>query len=188
MKYSDKVELEQASQAIANEMLANAREERKAKQSAQLFFRLIKLVAGLVIIGVLVFLAKPYILGNEIRDRQRRNTVNSIVRELDNYKTTHNNSLPKEYSRKQWQNEFVDVYLKRDRSFMTEPSSKEPYQIEVNYHKTADELKSTASYRSIYIDQSHRCGTNGNLVAGAGSAIAAVRVKLESGEIYCAEN
>lgn len=177
--------LDEATKAIADEMLNTARAERKARQSAKKIVQIIKIMVILVIVVVVLWLAKPFIMGNEARDRTRQRNAQAIANEISSYKTSHRNNLPMEGSRRQWEREFVQVYLE-GKEFIKDPSSQESYQIEINRKRTVDELNQEIDFKVVHIDQSAKCAEAGDLTP-AGSSVAAVRLKLESGQIYCVD-
>lgn len=179
----NKFELDEATQAIANEMLDAARAERQARESARRFLRLIKLITTLLIIGFVTWLSLPWLSGIGPREKQRQDNLQSIVNQLQAYRTAHRGNLPSETSRRQWQREFIDVYVK-DSSFTKDPLSGKDYQFEINRKKSLADLKQDLDFTTIHIDQSAICGKDGELI-GAGNYSAALRLKLESGQIYC---
>ncbi len=181
----EKFELDQSAQAVADQMLATARAERKTRESAKRFVGLLKLIAAGLLIGTILWLVKPFILGNEIRDRQRQDNVRAIVDEINSYKSAHRNSLPMANSRRQWEREFIDVYLK-DKSFVKDPKSGESYSFEINRKKSSADLSQELDYVTVHIDQSATCADNGE-ITDAANAVAAVRLKLESGQVYCVD-
>lgn len=175
--------MDEATQAIADELIASAKAEQQARRSAKRAVRFLKILTSLLVVAAILWIIKPYILGNDIRDRVRQNNARAIADEISAYKSRHRNSLPMETSRRQWNRELIDMYIK-GKDFAKDPHSQEEYRFEVNYQKPASELLNQAGYDVVYIDQSRACGENGELI-NAGSSIAAVRLKLESGQLYC---
>lgn len=175
--------MDEATKAIADELIASAKAEQQARRSAKRVTRFLKIMASLLLLAVILWIAKPYILGNDMRDRARQNNARAIADEISAYKARHRNSLPMETSRRQWNRELIDAYIK-GKDFAKDPQSQEEYVFEINYQKSASELLNQAGYNVVYIDQSRACGENGELI-NAGSSVAAVRLKLESGQLYC---
>lgn len=190
MKYADVVEEKKTSEAIANEMIESARAKRQEQRTAKIAGRIIKTVVAIAVIIWVLILVWPYVTGQAIRDRSRTETVDAVVTALENYRTSHSNNLPQERSRKQWQNEFVKNHL-IGKDFMNNPMKADDeeatYTVEVNYKKSNQEILD-GKYGVIYIDQSTRCGEENDASETAGSSIASVRLKLESGKIYCKNN
>lgn len=178
-----KFELDQATQAIADEMLDTARKERRARESARKFLLIVKIVVFLLVAGVVIWLAMPWLSGVAPREAQRKDNLQSIVNQIRAYRTAHRGSLPSETSRRQWQRELIDVYIK-DSSFAKDPLSGKDYKFEINRKKTANDLKQELDFSTVYIDQSSSCKQDGEL-SSSGNYSAAVRIKLESGQIYC---
>lgn len=178
-----KFELDQATQVIADEMLASARAERQARESAKRFVRIIKLVAFVSVVGFVAWLSLPWLSGVEPRERQRKDNLQAIASQLQAYRTAHRGNLPSETSRRQWQREFLDVYIK-DKPFAKDPLSNKEYLFEINRKKSLADLKQDLDLTTVHIDQSATCGKDGELV-GAGNYSAVLRLKLESGQIYC---
>lgn len=190
MKYTDVVEESKVNQAIADEIVETARTKRREQQTMKLIKRIAKLIIFVMVVGWALFLAWPFISGREWRDRARVETVDSIVSLIESYRTTHNGNLPRENSRKQWQNEFIKTHLD-GKDFMKNPSKNEgetaTYAVEVNYKKSNRDILNGV-FGVVYIDQSVRCDKNNDITDRAGSSVAAVRLKLESGKIYCKNN
>lgn len=180
MKYSEQKNQDLANQAMANELVEQARVERKNRRRLQAVLTIVKI--GLVVV-VLLFIVKaalPFISGSEMRNKQRRETVESVVREIVQYRSTHRGQLPYQHNRRHWQDEFVSKQLGDDKPFMKKADGAS-YAVEVNESKSNDELVDEV----VYINQSAKCGEAGKLESGAGSTVAAVRLKLEAGEVYC---
>ncbi|MDO4870625.1 MAG: hypothetical protein Q3996_00800 [Candidatus Saccharibacteria bacterium] len=190
MKYSDVVEKDKVNQAIAEEMIETARAKRREQRFATLVGRVIKTIAIVAVLVWAIYIGWPFINGQVGRDQARTEIVDKVISALENYRTSHNTSLPQEKSRKQWQNEFVNNYL-NNKEFMTNLIKKdnepETYEVKVNYKKTNQEILD-GKYGVIYIDQSTRCGDKNDASEVAGSSIASVRLKLESGKVYCKNN
>lgn len=181
-----KFKMDEASQAIADEMINAARAERRTKESARRFVKMLKIIAFFIVVIVVYFLVSPYISGGILRDNDRKKTATSVMDEINSYKVSHRNNLPMEGSRRQWQKELIEKYL-IGKDFNIEPKSKAEYYYEVNYKKPASDIKQSGGLQAIFIDQSARCGADGELET-AGNNIAAVRILLESGQLHCVDN
>lgn len=186
MNEDKKFQMDQTAQAIADEMISSARAQRQAKESAKRLVKILKIVAFLIVAIMVYNIVSPFLSGTGARDAARKKTVSAVIDEINNYKTSHRNNLPMESSRRQWQRELIDKYI-IGKDFNIEPSSQNEYRYEVNYKKTSAELIKTGDYQTIYIDQSSKCATGGELES-AGSSVAAVRILLESGQLHCADN
>lgn len=174
---------DQEIRTIANEMLEVAIEERKNKDRLRRMIKVVNTIIAVVVVLAIVWVAKTLLSSESIRDKTRQSQVLSIAKEIVNYKGTHRNNLPQETSIKQWQKEFIEPYL-ANKEFFREPLNDKEYKVVINDKKTAREIIDINDLEKVFIDQSSSCADGGN-IKKAGSAFASVRLKLESGEVYC---
>ena len=171
--YNPNPNQDQEAQLIANEMLAAAKEERQQKLVARRVARIIKIIATIIVIVAIVVVVRPLFSAETARDKKRKESLSDISKEISSYKSNHRNNLPMETSTKQWEREFIEPYLK-DKDFFKDPMSGGEYRVVINEKKTG----------KIFIDQSSECAETGN-INPAGSAVATLRIRLESGEVHC---
>lgn len=188
MNYSDQAEVEQQARAIADELIEEERQRYQTRQTARRLLLIVRIVALVIVVATVLWVAKPFIMGNEIRDRARKYNLKSMLEELHNYKATHRGALPYEYNTRHWQDAFINSRLGSDKDFVNDPSSGERYGFVINERRTADQIKQDSDYKTVYIDQSTSCDQQGDLKTGEGASIAALRLKLESNQIYCLDN
>lgn len=181
--YNPNLNQDQEAQLIANEMLAAAKEERQQKLAARRVARIIKIIATIIVIVAIIVVVRPLFSAETARDKKRKESLSEISKEISSYKSNHRNNLPMETSTKQWEREFIEPYLK-DKDFFKDPVSGGEYRVVINEKKTANDIKDINDAGKIFVDQSSECAETGN-INPAGSAVATLRIKLESGEVYC---
>lgn len=187
MNYFDQ-EQEKVNQAVINQVKRESQALKQAKTRSRIANKLIVFLSVVCFLIGLMIIIKPYVYPPDVRDRIRQDNLDKIARELDNYRTSHRGSLPMERSRKQWQQEFVSVYLTSSKDFTKDPLSGEVYSFKINNKVGESAIIKERDFKTVYIDQSHKCDAENKIEAVANSNVATVRVLLESGKVYCSNN
>jgi prepilin-type N-terminal cleavage/methylation domain-containing protein len=140
-------------------------------------FTIIEVVLVLAIAGLIfliVFLALPQ-LQRSRRDTQRRNDVGRILAELENFASNNNGDYPANAAAIEASGGFKERYLSG--VTLEDPSTNSTYTF----------VDGTPSQGQVQYDAGSVC--NGENFASGAARDVAVRVQLESGQVYyCADN
>jgi len=140
-------------------------------------FTIIEVVLVLAIAGLIfliVFLALPQ-LQRSRRDTQRRNDAGRILAELENYASNNNGDYPANATAIEAANGFKERYLAG--VTLEDPSTNGTY----------DFVDGAPDQGEIQYDLGSTC--NGENLQNGDARDVAVRIKLESGDVYyCADN
>lgn len=171
-------------------MLNKVRElKREAKGTKAAGFTIIEVMIVLAIAGLImaiVFVAIPQLQRNT-RNTTRRDVINRIKTEVDNYATNNNGSYPTADTTANTTTDFISGFKTRYLSNVSynDPQSGSPMVL-ANWGPTDAVVSSSGNVGTVYYATGRICANEGSQAGNGRNYV--VMSQLEGGAIYCVDN